>query len=230
MNILGLITARGGSKGIPGKNIKLLGGKPLLQYTFESATRSKYLSALVLSSEDSAIIAVAQSLGLDVPCVRPAHLAKDTTSSLEVILHTLEFAEEQGEDFDAVCLLQPTTPFRQKGLIDAAIEKFMEGDYDSLVSVRRVPEEYNPHWVFEEEQGLLKIATGEDQIISRRQDLPKAYHRDGAVYLTNTEVLKEQKSLYGKKIGFIDTTGTPYVNLDLPSDWEKAEEILKSLG
>lgn len=230
MNILGLIPARGGSKGIPGKNIKLLGGKPLLQYTFESGRKSKYLSALVLSSEDSAIIAVAKKLDLDVPFVRPARLAKDTTSSLQVILHTLKFAEEQGEDFDAVCLLQPTTPFRQEGLIDAAIEKFVEGDYDSLVTVRQVPDEYNPHWVFEEEQGLLKIATGEDRIITRRQDLPKAYHRDGAVYLTKTEVLKEQKSLYGKKIGFLDTTGNPYVNLDLPADWEKGEEILKSLG
>ena len=91
--------------------------------------------------------------------------------------------------FDAVCLLQPTTPFRRKGLIDEAIKKFESGSFDSLVSVREVPHEFNPHWVFEEKDGKLKIATGEKQIISRRQELPKAYHRDGAIYLTKTEVI-----------------------------------------
>ena len=111
-------------------------------------------------------------------------------------------------------------------MIDSAIEKFSSGNFDSLVSVREVPAEFNPHWVFEEENGGLKIATGEKEIISRRQELPKAYHRDGAIYLTKTEVLMEQNSLYGKKIGFIDTTGDPYVNIDTPEDWEKAERLV----
>lgn len=230
MNILGLIPARGGSKGIPGKNIRKLGGKPLLQYTADSAFGSRYLSAVILSSDDQEIISVAKRLNLKAPFVRPENLAQDSTSSLEVVLHALHHAEEQGEEFDAICLLQPTTPFRQEGLIDAAIEKFVEGGYDSLISVRQVPDDFNPHWIFEEDQGLLKIATGEEQIISRRQELPKAYHRDGALYLTRTEVLRKQKSLYGKKIGFIDTTGAPYVNIDLPEDWEKAEELLKTLS
>lgn len=230
MNILGLIPARGGSKGIPGKNIKLLGEKPLLQYTVESGNNSKYLSTLILSSDDPEIMAVAKDLDIDVPFIRPAQLSTDKTTSVEVVLHALKFAEEQGEEFDAVCLLQPTTPFRKEGLINAAIEKFIAGNYDSLVSVRQVPEEFNPHWVYEEEKGLLKIATGEEQIISRRQDLPKAYHRDGAIYLTLTDILKERKSLYGSRIGFIDTTGSPYVNLDLPADWEKAEALLKTFS
>lgn len=230
MNILGLIPARGGSKGIPGKNIKPLGGKPLLQYTIESGKSSKLLSSLILSSDDQQIMATAEALGLEVHFIRPAHLATDTTPSLEVILHALEWMEEQGKTFDAVCLLQPTTPFRQEGLIDAAIEKFMEGQYDSLVSVRQVPDEFNPHWVYEEKDETLKIATGEEHIIPLRQDLPKAYHRDGAVYLTRTHILKKERSLYGKKIGFIDTTDAPYVNIDLPSDWQKAEELLKSFS
>src|SRR5690606_2699469 len=104
-----------------------------------------------------------------------------------------------------VCLLQPTTPFRTGGLIDKAIEKFRSGNYDSLISVREVPAEFNPHWTFEEKDGKLKIATGEEEIISRRQDLPKAYHRDGAIYITKTSVLLKQNSLYGDKIGFVDT-------------------------
>lgn len=230
MNILGLIPARGGSKGIPGKNIRLLGGKPLIQYTWDAARQSTLLSEVILSSEDPEIIAVAKGLGLNAPFVRPLALARDSSSSLAVVLHALEFAEEQGQVFDAVCLLQPTAPFRREGLIDFAIEKFVEGTYDSLLSVRKVPDEFNPHWVFEEENSCLKVATGEEEIILRRQELPMAYHRDGAIYLTRTSVLKEQGSLYGKRIGFINTTGSPHVNIDLPEDWQKAEALLKNPG
>ncbi|NJW53667.1 acylneuraminate cytidylyltransferase family protein [Salinimicrobium oceani] len=226
MKILGLIPARGGSKGIPKKNIKPLQGKPLFQYTFEAAKDAILLSKLLLSSEDPEIIKVAERMGLEVPFVRPAAMAADDTSSLEVIKHALNFFAQKGEKFDAFCLLQPTTPFRRKGLIDEAIEKFSSGNFDSLVSVREVPAEYNPHWVFEEVNGNLKIATGEKDIITRRQELPKAFHRDGAIYLTKTEVLLEQNSLYGKNIGFIDTTGDPYVNIDTPEDWEEAERLL----
>ncbi|NJY63637.1 acylneuraminate cytidylyltransferase family protein [Salinimicrobium sp. CDJ15-81-2] len=228
MKILGLIPARGGSKGIPGKNIKPLQGKPLLQYTFESARDSKKLSKLILSSDDPEIIAVAERIGLEVPFTRPAALAADDTSSLEVVQHALNFFAQKGENFDAVCLLQPTTPFRRPGLIDEAIGKFISGNFDSLISVRKVPPEFSPHWVFEEVNGRLKIATGETEIITRRQELPKAYHRDGAIYLTKTEVLLEQNSLYGRNIGFIDTTGDPYVNIDTQEDWEEAEFLVES--
>ncbi|MEP6260326.1 MAG: acylneuraminate cytidylyltransferase family protein [Gillisia sp.] len=228
MKILGLIPARGGSKGIPGKNIKLLGGKSLLAYTVVSAKAAKLLHRVILSSDDEKIIVVARELGIDVPFVRPAELAGDAAGSLEVIQHAVKFLKRQGEEFDAVCLLQPTTPFRSGGLIDEAIEKFQSGDYDSVISVREVPEEFNPHWVFEVKEGSLTIATGEKEIIKRRQDLPKAYHRDGAIYITKTSVLVEHNSLYGEKIGFIDTTNDPYVNIDTPEDWERAHRLIIS--
>ena len=226
MKILGLIPARGGSKGIPGKNIRFLGGKPLLQHSIEAAKRSILLSRIVLSSDDEEIIKTAKKLGLEVPFVRPQELAGDGSGSLEVIQHAVRFFSQEGENFDAVCLLQPTSPFRRTRLIDEAIEKFTSGKFDSLVSVREVPAAYNPHWVFEEQNGGLKIATGETEIITRRQELPKAFHRDGAIYITKTEVILEQNSLYGKNIGFIDTTGDPYVNIDTQEDWEEAERIL----
>jgi CMP-N,N'-diacetyllegionaminic acid synthase len=226
---LAIIPARGGSKGIPGKNIKLLGGKPLLQYTVEAARESKFLSRVILSSDDVAIIDFAKSIGLDVPFVRPAHLATDQSGSLEVVQHTLQELARQGEYYDAVCLLQPTTPFRKPGSIDAAIQQFLDSDCDSLVSVREVPEEYNPHWVFEaDEKGFLSIATGEKEIIKRRQELPRAYFRDGSIYLTKTEVIIEQHSLYGSSIGYVVSEGKKYVNLDTMSDWELAEALLKS--
>ncbi|MDX1471488.1 MAG: acylneuraminate cytidylyltransferase family protein, partial [Flavobacteriaceae bacterium] len=111
MKILGLITARGGSKGIPGKNIKLLNGRPLIDYTISAAKESQSLSKTVLSSDDKRIIEFAQSAGIEVPFTRPVQLAKDDTPSIEVIKHALEFYKTSGEHYEAVCLLQPTTPF-----------------------------------------------------------------------------------------------------------------------
>ena len=227
MKILGLIPARGGSKGIPGKNIKILGRKPLIQYTIESAKKSQNLDFLITSSDDDQIIEIVQNLGVEAPFKRPGKLAEDHTSSLEVIKHALNYFAEREIYYDAICLLQPTTPFRKNGLIDEAIKRFIDNDFDSLVTVRQIPQEYNPHWIFENVDGHLKLAKGEKQIISRRQELPTAYHRDGAIYLTKTDVIVEQNSLFGQKIGFIDTTQDPYVNIDTAADWEKAEDMLK---
>lgn len=227
MRILGLIVARRGSKGIPGKNIKLLGGKPLINYTIQSAKDSLLLDEIILSSDDVEIIELAKNQGINVPFLRPKNLAKDTTTSLSVIQHTLRFLNENGTTFDAVCLLQPTTPYRSFGLIDNAIKKFNSAALDSLISVREIPSDFNPHWAFEEVGGELKIATGEEVPISRRQDLPKAYHRDGAIYITKANVLLDQNSLLGKHIGFIVTNGDEDINLDTPEDWKLAEKRLK---
>jgi len=228
MRILGIIPARGGSKGISGKNIKALGGKPLLGYTIASVLNSKLLTKCILSSDSEEIIKTGKQLGAEAPFTRPAEFAKDDTPSIDVVKHALSSFAKENIHFDAVCILQPTTPFRKEGLIDEAINRFESGNFDSLVSVREVPHEFNPHWTFEEEDGKLKIATGEKQIISRRQELPKAYRRDGAIYLTKREVILQENSLYGKNIGFIKNSDQYYVNLDTQSDWEKAERILKS--
>ncbi|MCI5059228.1 MAG: acylneuraminate cytidylyltransferase family protein [Flavobacteriales bacterium] len=231
MKILGLIPARGGSKGVPRKNIKSLGGKPLLQYTYEAAAASKVLDKVILSSEDGEIIEVAQTLGLEVPFIRPRDFSQDTSGSLDVIKHALQFYVDKGEPFDAVCLLQTTTPFRSKTLIDQAVSKFVEERTDSLVSVREVPHEYNPHWVFEEDENShLRIATGENEIIKRRQDLPKAYFRDGAIYITKSEVILKSNSIYGSSISYILNESEQYVNIDTMEDWASAESLIKQLN
>lgn len=228
MKVLAIIPARGGSKGIPGKNIKLLNGKPLLQYTSEIALQSLYLTKVILSSEDEQIIAVAKELEIQVPFTRPAALAQDDTPTIDVIIHALEWYENQNIFFDAVCLLQVTSPFRTVAFVDKAIEKFIASGCDSLVSVQKVPHEYNPHWTFEvNSEGNLRIATGESQIISRRQELPITYHRDGGIYLTKTEVILE-RSLYGKSTTFIESPSESYVNIDTVKDWERAEEMIKN--
>jgi CMP-N-acetylneuraminic acid synthetase len=229
MLILGIIPARGGSKGVPGKNIKLLNGKPLLQYTAEIALESKYLTEVILSSDDTQIVTVAKSLGIQVPFLRPKELAQDTTPTIDVIIHALQWYESQAIFFDAVCLLQVTSPFRTVEFLNKAIEKFITSGCDSLVSVQKVPHEYNPHWTFEvNSEGNLKIATGEDQIVNRRQELPDVYHRDGSIYITKTEVLLQQHSLYGKSISFIESSPEFYVNIDTLADWEKAEQMIKN--
>ncbi len=227
MRVVAIIPARGGSKGVPGKNIKLLGGKPLLQYTADSAKSSKLLTRTILSSEDEAIINVAKELAIEIPFIRPKELATDGAKSIDVIVHAINFLEANGAYFDAVCVLQPTSPFREKNFIDQAIQKFIDSNVDTLLSVQQVPHEYNPHWVFEEDnEGNLKIATGENEIISRRQELPKAYHRDGALYLTKIDYIKKG-TFYGPNLGYIESNPDLYVNIDTLKDWEKAEVMVK---
>lgn len=227
MRILAVIPARGGSKGVPGKNIKILGDRPLIAYSIESAKKSRLISAIMVSTDSDDIAAVAMKYGAKVPFMRPKELAEDATPTLAVLQHAVDFYESQGQIFDAVCLLQPTSPFRGKDLIDKAIEKFTAANADALVSVLPVPHEYNPHWTFlSDDNQLLQIATGDEKLISRRQDLPKAYHRDGAVYITKTSIIKAG-SMYGTRLAYIESNPENYVNIDTPSDWEKAASLLK---
>lgn len=229
MRVLGLIPARGGSKAIPKKNIKKLNGKPLLQYTVEAANDSKKLTHFILSSDDADIINVAKALQVDVPFVRPKHLAEDTSPTLGVIQHALKFYEAQNIFFDAVCLLQVTSPFKTGAFIDEAIDTFEKSDCDALVSVQSVPDAYNPHWTFKENnEGHLELVTGDTTIISRRQDLPKVYHRDGLIYITKTNVLLEQDSLYGTKLAYIKSPLDYTINIDTIDDWHEAEQFLNS--
>lgn len=230
MKILAIIPARGDSKGIPGKNIKLLGGKPLLQYTFETAKQVSMFSKIILSSDNQEIIEVAKKIGLEVPFIRPKDLATDDTPTIDVVKHALEFYKNQQMYFDAVCILQVTSPFRTVEFINTSIEKFINSKCDSLISVQKIPNEYNPHWAFIlNDKGNLVIATGEDKIVSRRQELPIAFHRDGNIYITKSEIVLNQNSLYGKSIAYIESSSKNYINIDTLEDWERAEKILSTI-
>jgi CMP-N,N'-diacetyllegionaminic acid synthase len=228
MKILGIIPARGGSKGVPGKNSKLLAGRPLLTYTADRALEAEGLNKVVLTTDCETLAAIGRACGLEVPFLRPPHLATDTAASIDVVQHVLDFYQMQGETFDAICLLQPTSPCRAVGMIDEALLQFEKEQFDALVSVLPVPHEYNPHWVFEPTaQGELRLATGETEIIKRRQDLPPAYFRDGALYLTRTEVIR-QGSFLGKYLGYIISNPDFFVNIDTMNDWEKAERLFQN--
>jgi|WetSurMetagenome_2_1015567.scaffolds.fasta_scaffold00478_14 CMP-N,N'-diacetyllegionaminic acid synthase len=230
MRVLGVIPARGGSKGVPGKNIKLLAGKPLIYYTIEASKRAGLITETVVSTDSEEIAEIAKDYGAEVPFLRPPELATDTASSVDVVIHAVEFLKDKGKAFDAVCLLQPTYPFREDGFIDKAVKIFMDNNPDSLISVLPLPDKYNPHWIFEKSlDNFLKIATGEKEIIKRRQDLPDAFYRDGSVYITRTDVLINEHSLYGGKIGYIVSDISRYVNIDTIEDWDKAGELAERI-
>jgi CMP-N-acetylneuraminic acid synthetase len=229
LKILALIPARGGSKGVPGKNIKPLAGKPLIAYTIEQAHKAKNITRAILSTDDNDIATVAKSYGLDVPFMRPPSLATDSAGTLDVIKHALQELQSKDEHYDAVCLLQVTSPYRPDGAIDEAIELFVKHKPDSLVSVRKVPDEYNPHWTFEiDDNDRLHIATGEKTIIPRRQELPPAYHRDGAIYITTTDCIINKNSILGDDIIAYPIDSPELINIDTMRDWEKAEKFFKN--
>lgn len=228
MKILAVIPARGGSKGVPRKNIRILNGKPLLQYTIEAAQGAHQLTRTILSTEDEEIARVGQQCGVDVPFMRPVELAADNTPTLPVIQHAVRWMEMIDEVYDAVCLLQPTNPFRTSEQIDACIALMIEHQSDSVVTMLPVPAEYNPHWVFfQDENGYFRLSTGEKAPIPRRQELPPAFHRDGSIYVTRRDILMIGNSLYGERIiGFV-MEKSQSVNIDTLDDWRRAEELLR---
>lgn len=224
MKVLGLIPARGGSKGVPRKNIRLIGGKPLLAYTADAALKAKKLTRVILNTEDEEIAEIGRKYGLDVPFIRPAELAADTTPTLPVVLHTLMKLKKEGENYDAVCLLQPTNPLRRAEDIDNCIKIFENTGVDSVVSVLPVPAEFNPKWVYwRDSLGNLMLSSLEKEPIARRQDLPPAFYRDGSVYVTRSQVILEHGSLYGESIQSYEMNPEYSINIDTEEDWKNLE-------
>lgn len=227
MKVLAVITARGGSKGIPGKNIKKLGSKPLIAYVIEDALRCSDLDRVIVSTDSTEIAEIAEQYGAEVPFMRPTELATDSATSIDVVKHALLALDKE---YDAVCLLQPTSPFKPRGFISKCINHFEHTNADSLVSVLKVPHEYNPHWTFKMgEDGELSISTGEEKLIPRRQELPATYHRDGSVYVISRNlILQENKFIGGKTVGILSDPRY-YANLDTMQDWQRAQELLNEL-
>jgi CMP-N,N'-diacetyllegionaminic acid synthase len=230
MRVLGLIPARGGSKGVPRKNVRFVCGKPLLQYTAEAALKSCRLSSVVLSTDDSEIAEIGSACGLRVPFLRPAELAEDQTPTLPVVQHAVSWLENRGEHFDAVCLLQPTNPLRSPEIIDGCVSLLESSGADAVITVLPVPTEYNPHWVyFNDDCGRIRLSTGESSPIPRRQSLPPAFHREGSVYVTRRDVIIEQNSLYGTYLLGLPISPECSINIDLPEDLLAAERLIEQM-
>ena len=225
MKILVIIPARGGSKGIPHKNIKLLNGKPLIHYTIDEAREIVGDDDICVSTDDSEIIKCVEDYGLKVPFVRPEELATDTAGTYEVLLHALNYYEKQGRHYDVVLLLQNTSPFRKTEQIKEAI-KLYTNDIDMVVSVKECAA--NPYYcVFEEDNnGYLHVCKGDGNIF-RRQDAPKVYEYNGAIYIMNAEKLKTtHMHKMQKRVKYVMDDLSSF-DLDTMWDWKMAEMIIK---
>jgi CMP-N-acetylneuraminic acid synthetase len=228
MRVLGVVPARGGSKGVHRKNIQRLNGKPLIAYTAEAALGARRLTRVVLSTDDQQIAEVGRSWGLEVPFLRPAALAADDTPTLPVIQHALACLEAEGDCYDAVCILQPTAPFRRSEFIDGCIQALESSDADSVVTVLPVPDAHNPHWVyFTTSDGCLRLSTGEPTPIPRRQELPPAYHREGSVYVTRRDVVIQQNSIFGARVLGYPVDPRDSIDINNVEDLARAESLLR---
>ncbi len=233
--ILGIITARGGSKGIPGKNIKPLLGKPLIVYTIEAAQKSGALDRLILSTDDPEIAVVAKKYGCEVPFMRPAELATDTASSLLTVQHAVKWLKDnEGYYPDYVLILQPTSPLRQPFHIKEAAELIEKSGADSVLSVAEIPENLNSHKaMMVNEAGHLRLLNNNPvyQRVARRQDLPKQYWSAGSIYLFKTDLLfGPEPNCYGEKTAPYVIDKKYVVDINVPEDWEVAERALRKLG
>lgn len=224
MKLLGIIPARGGSKGIPGKNIKLLGGKPLLAYTAEAARRAGIFARVILTTDSEEIAAAGRDHGIETPFLRPPELARDDTPMLPVLQHAVRTL---GETFDAIAILQPTAPFRRWQDLQAAARILEEhAEAESVVSVEQVPDHYSPYFVMKIVGQKLLPFMPDGLRITRRQDAPKAYSRSGDFYFTRIETLMERNSIYGENCRPFVVSHELRVNLDTLEDWAAAERLV----
>lgn len=226
MRALVIIPARGGSKGIPHKNIKPLNGKPLIHYTIDVARTVVSDDDICVSTDDSEIISIVENYGLKVPFVRPAELASDTAGTYEVLLHALNYYEKKlHRIYDVVILLQNTSPFRSTKQLQEAI-KLYRNDIDMVVSVKECPA--NPYYcVFEEDNnGFLHVCKGDGNIF-RRQDAPKVYEYNGAIYIMNAEKLKTtHMHKMKRRVKYVMDDRSSF-DLDTMWDWQMAEMMAK---
>lgn len=226
--VLAMIPARGGSKGLPGKNIRPLLGKPLIAWTIEKAKSSIYFDEVFVSTDDEEIGCIAREKGANVPILRPPELAQDNTPMLAVVEHTLDYFRQQGRAFDYLASLEPTSPMRKGDDLDRAIAQLIDNEAkaDSLVSVGEVHME-NPEIVKRIVSGYVKPYMEIDRKVTRRQDLSAAYFPYGVIYLTKVETLLTEKTFYAERtIPFFIERWQNYEIDDL-YDWLCIETILK---
>lgn len=225
--ILAVIPARGGSRGLPRKNIRLFGGKPLIAWTIGTALKSAYLDKVIVSTDDKAIAAVAERCGAEVPFRRPKALATDKAGMMGVVFHAIDYAEKTEGSYDLVLLLQPTSPLRSSSDIDNAIRLFFTKHAGSIVSVCAV--DHHPYW----SNALLRDGSMK-RFVRRctthvtRQELVPHYRVNGALYLAAMDWLKRTKSFFGTRTYAYIMPRERSVDIDDMVDFKFAESLLRS--
>jgi CMP-N,N'-diacetyllegionaminic acid synthase len=224
--VLGLIPARGGSKGVPGKNVRLLGGKPMVAHAAAVARESGVIDRVLLSTDDVDIADAGRRAGLDVPFLRPASLAADDTPMLPVIQHAVAALGDMGWDAEIVVLLQPTSPLRTAAHIRAAVALLRQTGADSVVTVVEVPRHLSPDYVMRIDEGRLRPFLPEGARVTRRQDARAAYSRDGTVYACWRRTLDRFGDIYGNDCRPLVIDAAESLSIDSPADWDEAERRL----
>lgn len=227
--VLAVIPARGGSKRLRRKNVLPLGGIPLVAWSIRAAKKSGVFCDVLVSTDDQEIAAVATAHGARVPWMRPAELASDTASVVEVLIHELDRYEAMVHtDIEAVMLLQPTSPFRRASSIRGAVEAFQRSHGASIVGVS--PAKTHPLWcLVEDEHGSMRPYVGEGGLGLRSQDLPPVFEVNGCLYLTDGRYLRESRSIYTKPFRpFVIDDPVESIDIDTPFDWRVAEACLES--
>jgi len=233
LKVLAVITARSGSKGLPGKNLRLLNGRPLIGHTIDTARASRAFDRVIVSTDDEAIAAGARFLRAEVPFMRPAELAQDETPHLPVLQHAVQWLRENERyEPDAVMLLQPTSPLRTVTHIRESIALLERSGADSVVSVSEVPAHFNPMRTLRvDADGFATLyVTGEPvrRRINRRQDMPTAWTMNGAIYLFRTFVLDaSEPSLYGERTAAYVMAHEFGISIDSLDDWNNVEKALR---
>lgn len=224
--IFGIIPARKGSKGILNKNIKSLLGRPLIAYTIETALDSKTLNRLIISTDSLKIGKIAQKYGAELPFLRPKELARDNTPMISVLRHAIRFLEQKENFFpDVIILLQPTSPLRKPIHIIKALEEFFKSKADSVVSLCEA--EYSPYWM-KRLLGNRVVSFIEDRREHTcRQDLPKVYRLNGAIYITKRDIIMKENRILGKDTRAIVMDRDSSIDIDTTLDFKIAELILK---
>jgi len=224
MKILALITARGGSKRIPGKNIKKLCGKPLIEWSIDAVDDMEDICDILVSTDDQIIANIANKAEALVPWLRPKKLAGDNSSSVDVALHALNWYQDQYGRVDGILLLQPTSPFRTRKTILKGIELFSKNEMQSVVSFSKVKD--HPFWCFELENGIMKKYINKQEKHLQSQELPDVYVTNGAFYLITPDNLRKHESFYkGSIIPLIIDDHKESLDIDTEWDWEVAEMI-----
>lgn len=228
--ILGLIPARGGSKGLPGKNILPLAGKPLIAWSIEAGLKSKLIDRVVVTTDDKKIAAIARKYGAEVPFLRPLELAKDNTSSVDTVLHALNWLEKNGDKHDYVILLEPTSPLRETKDVDRAIRMLVNNKVaESIMGVCRIEAAHPRFAVKIDEKGLIVPFRKEFSGWRRRQDIEELYFFEGTVYASKIETLRRKKIFYHDKTIPYIVPRWKSLEIDEILDLICAEAIMKNI-
>ncbi len=226
MQILYIIPARGGSKGLPGKNIRLLADKPLIVHSIVAAQKSKFKGTILVSTDDNAIAAIAKQADAEVPFIRPDELSTDSATTIDVIFHALNFYREQNKNFDLIILLQPTSPLRTAEDIDNAVQCMLDKHADAVVSVCEA--EHHPLWANTlPENGSMKNFIRKDIKGKNRQQLPKYYRLNGAVYISSIATLEKHKTFIHDTTFSTQMPIERSVDIDNEIDFKLAEVLMK---